>query len=134
MSCDAWRHKYIRLYIDNNAAVLMQAVARTVWLMAASYDITLALHLSLKVIHRVSGSGSTHSGEVQVESKLDTILKKIGQLETKNSELEKKFHKQSTIRSASKLSHGSPKRSHKCSTSCSSTQYIKKSSHCVRSQ
>ena len=94
----------------------------------------LALHLSLKVIHQASGSGSTHSGEVQVESKLDTILKKMGQLETKNSELEKKFHKRSTIRSASKLSHGSPKRSHKCSTSCSSTQYVKKSSQCVRSQ
>ena len=56
----------------------------------------------------------------QMETKLDLILKKMDQLEAKNSELEKKFHKQSTIRPASKLSHSSLKRSHRCSTSCSS--------------
>ena len=47
----AWQHKSICVYIDNKAVFslqrgkikdeFMQAIARSVWLVAASYDITL---------------------------------------------------------------------------------------------
>ena len=48
--CDAWRHKSVCIHIDNKAAMyspekgcirdeFMQAIARSVWLLAASYDI-----------------------------------------------------------------------------------------------
>ena len=56
---DAWCHKSVCMYIDNKAAVFalqkcrirdsfMQAVARSVWLIAASYDITLIAGINNK--------------------------------------------------------------------------------------
>ena len=47
------------------------------------------------------------------------------QLEEKNTELQIQFYKQSTIKSTSKPSYSSPKRSHRCSSSCSSHKYKK---------
>ena len=64
-----------------------------------------------------------------MESKLDLILKKMEQLEEKNTELKMKLHKQSTAKSTSKPSHSSPKSSHRCSTSCSSHKVKKSKTH-----
>ena len=54
-----------------------------------------------------------------MDSKLDLILKKMEQIEAKNAELGLKIQ-QPTTRSAASLTHSSPKRSHKCSSACSS--------------
>ena len=48
-----------------------------------------------------------------------TILKKMEQIEAKNAELELKIQQPSTS-SAASLTHSSPKRSHRCSSVCSS--------------
>ena len=62
------------------------------------------------------GAGSKTS---QVESKLDLILKKMGELEDKNNQLERRLDKHpQTSGTTSRLSNSSPKRSHICSGQC----------------
>ena len=74
-------------------------------------------------------SDSSQSGQGPMDSKLDLILRKMEQIEKKNKELEMKLHSNAKGRSVSRLSHSSPKRSHKCSTSCSSHTHKKRRSH-----
>ena len=74
-------------------------------------------------------AGATQADKDIMDSKLDLILGKMEKLEEKNSELEKKFHKQSTVKSTYRVSHSSPKRSHKCTTSCSSRKHKRSKLH-----
>ena len=57
-----------------------------------------------------------------MDYKLDLILKKMEQIEAKNAELELKIQ-QPIISSAASLTHSSPKKSHKCSSACSTTPH-----------
>ena len=66
-----------------------------------------------------AASAATGSKTSQVESKLDLILKKMGELEDKNNQLERRLDKHpQTSGTTSRLSHSSPKRSHICSGQC----------------
>ena len=49
-----------------------------------------------------------------LESKLDSILKKMEQCESKNFELEKRSLSSQSSRNSSRISHSSPKKSHNC--------------------
>ena len=67
-------------------------------------------------------SDPDNNSQIQMDSKLDLILKKMEQIEAKNAELELKIH-QPIISSAAALTHSSPKRSNKCSSACSSNHH-----------
>ena len=69
-----------------------------------------------------AASEADKNSKMQMDSKLDLILKKMEQIEAKNAELELKIQ-QPTINQAASLTHSSPKRSHKCSSACSSTHH-----------
>ena len=69
----------------------------------------------------------------QVQTKLDLILKKMEDLETKNSELEHKLESRTagSVTRCVKVTHNLPKPSHKCNDSCTS-QHSHHKSHQMR--
>ena len=84
-----------------------------------------SLHVEFQTLPGPSQAGTSTPPQTRaantsaMDSKLDLILKKMEQLEAKNAELELKFQ-QPKHKSAASLTHSSPKRSHKCSSACSS--------------
>ena len=66
-----------------------------------------------------SATDTTSVAANKVEAKLDLILKRMDELESKNQELEQQVGIKKATRKPH-ISHSSPKRSHTCSKTCSS--------------
>ena len=120
----------------NSSAPVVESVHDSVHMDLQSQPGSSQGHRSTSVAptHSTSPSGradasTTHPDKDPMDSKLDLILRKMEKLEEKNSELERKFHGRSPSKSTSRVTHSSPKRTHKCSTSCSSTKHKKSKSH-----
>ena len=84
------------------------------------------------IVHGHSGATAAQEGGAhisQVESKLDMILQKMQKLENKNQALEEQFAASQGGAALAKLSHSSPKRSHKCSSEDSGEEDVSISTH-----
>ena len=66
-----------------------------------------------------SVTGTTPGAATKVEAKLDLILRRMDELESKNQELEQQFAAKKKTR-YHHISHSSTKKSHTCSKACSS--------------
>ena len=79
-----------------------------------------------------SASGCAQAASVNMEAKLDLILKRMDALENKNSQLEQQVGARKPL-DKFQISHSSPKKSHICSRSCAASHTSRSHVHSKKS-